>query len=93
MNIDPTTGAELPAPGTVTMYSTTWCGFCKNLSRQLASLHIPVTVIDIEQNPAAASFIETVNGGNQTVPVIQFPDGQTLTNPSAATVQARLAGN
>jgi mycoredoxin len=75
------------------MYSTTWCGFCKNLSKQLAALHIPVQVIDIEQDPAAAAFVEQVNGGNQTVPVIVFPDGQALTNPSAAAVASRLAGN
>jgi len=72
------------------MYSTTWCGYCKNLSRQLTSLKIPVHVIDIEQDPAAAQFVEQVNGGNQTVPVIQFPDGTTLTNPSGAEVKARL---
>jgi len=80
----------LPATGSVTMYSTTWCGFCKNLARQLSSMQIPVQVIDIEQNPAAAKFVEQVNGGNQTVPVIQFPDGTTLTNPTGAEVKARL---
>ena len=82
--------SNLPAPGTVTMYSTTWCGYCKNLSRQLASLQIPVQVIDIEQNPEGAKFVEHVNGGNQTVPVIQFPDGRTLTNPTGAAVQSQL---
>lgn len=72
------------------MYSTTWCGYCKNLSRQLASMNIPVHVVDIEQDPSAAQFVEQVNGGNQTVPVIQFPDGATLTNPSGLEVKTRL---
>ena len=35
--------------------------------------------------------MEGVNGGNQTVPVIEFPDGRTATNPSLAQVQAGLA--
>jgi mycoredoxin len=32
-----------------------------------------------------------VNGGNQTVPTVVFPDGTALTNPSAAKVRERLA--
>ena len=39
----------------------------------------------------AAHFVEGVNGGNQTVPVIEFPNGKTATNPSLAQVQAGLA--
>ena len=33
----------------------------------------------------------SVNGGNQTVPTIVFPNGTALTNPSAAQVRERLA--
>jgi len=33
----------------------------------------------------------SVNGGNQTVPTVVFPDGTALTNPSAAKVRERLA--
>ena len=32
-----------------------------------------------------------VNGGNQTVPTLVFPDGSAATNPSIAEVKARLA--
>jgi mycoredoxin len=31
-----------------------------------------------------------VNGGNQTVPTVVFPDGSALTNPSLAQVKVRL---
>ena len=34
----------------------------------------------------------SVNGGNQTVPTVVFPDGTALTNPSAAQVRERLKG-
>jgi mycoredoxin len=34
----------------------------------------------------------SVNGGNQTVPTVVFPDGSAVTNPSLAEVKARLAG-
>jgi mycoredoxin len=74
----------------LTMYTTPWCGFCKRLKRQLAAEGIEMTEIDIEQDPAAAEFVMSVNGGNQTVPTVVFPDGTALTNPSAAMVRARL---
>ena len=74
----------------LTMYTTTWCGYCKRLKRQLAADGIEMAEIDIEQDPAAAEFVMTVNNGFQTVPTVVFPDGSALTNPSAATVKARL---
>jgi len=73
------------------MYTTTWCGFCKNLKRQLGKAGVEITEVDIERDPEAAQFVETVNGGNQTVPTLLFPDGSTMVNPSAAQVQAKLA--
>jgi mycoredoxin len=74
----------------LTMYTTPWCAFCKRLKRQLAADGIEMTEIDIEQDPAAADYVMSVNGGFQTVPTIVFPDGSALTNPSAATVKERL---
>ncbi len=50
-----------------------------------------MTEVDIERDPAAAEFVMTVNGGNQTVPTLLFADGSTMVNPSATQVQARLA--
>lgn len=75
----------------VTMYSTTWCGYCRRLKLQLDQAGIPYTEIDIERDADAARFVEGVNGGNQTVPVILFPDETTATNPSLAQVKAKLA--
>jgi mycoredoxin len=74
----------------LTMYTTTWCAFCKRLKRQLAADGIEMTEVDIEQDPAAADFVMSVNGGFQTVPTVVFPDGSALTNPSAIAVKERL---
>ena len=73
------------------MYTTPWGGFCRNLKKQLARDGIEMAEVDIEQDPAAAEFVMSVNGGNQTVPTIVLPDGTTLVNPSAAQVRERLA--
>ena len=75
----------------VTMYSTTWCGYCHRLKSQLSRENIEYRVVDIERDHDAARFVESVNGGNQTVPVIRFPDGATTTNPSIRELQDRLA--
>lgn len=80
----------------LTMYSTAWCGYCHRLKSQLDREGIPYTVIDIEQDPAAAEFVMSVNGGNQTVPtVVVTPDNGgepiTLTNPTITQVKEALA--
>ena len=75
----------------MTMYTTSWCGFCRRLKSQLARDGIEVAEVDIERDEAAAEFVMSVNGGNQTVPTVLFPDGTALTNPSAAQVKKQLA--
>jgi len=75
----------------VTIYSTTWCGYCRRLTMQMDQAGIDYREIDIERDPDAAHFVEGVNGGNQTVPVVRFPDDSTATNPSLTQVQAKLA--
>jgi mycoredoxin len=77
-------------PEPLVMYTTPWCGFCRRLKSQLAREGIEVTEVDIERDPAAADYVMSVNGGNQTVPTIVFPDGTALTNPSAAQVRTHL---
>jgi len=75
----------------LTVYTTSWCGFCHRLTTVLKSNGISFDQVDIERDPAAAEFVGSVNGGNRTVPTVKFPDGSTLTNPSAAEVKAKLA--
>lgn len=73
------------------MYTTTWCAFCRRLKSQLAAEGIEMAEVNIEEEPGAAEYVMSVNGGNQTVPTLVFPDGSTMTNPSAAEVKQRLS--
>jgi mycoredoxin len=82
----------MTAPATLTMYSTTWCGYCRRLNTLLDREGIEYVEVDIEREPSAADFVMSVNGGNQTVPTLHFPNGKALTNPSLADVKAALAG-
>ncbi|ANW63851.1 MULTISPECIES: mycoredoxin [Mycolicibacterium] len=75
----------------LTMYSTTWCGYCKRLKTALKAKGIGYTEVDIELEPEAATFVQSVNNGNQTVPTVKFSDGSTMTNPSIKDVEGKLA--
>ena len=75
----------------LTMYTTQWCAFCKRLKSQLARDGIEMAEVDIEHDPAAAEFVMSVNGGNQTVPTVVFPDGSVMVNPSAIQVKKRMS--
>ena len=75
----------------LTVYTTSWCGFCHRLTMVLTSNGISYREVDIEQDPAAAEFVGSVNGGNRIVPTVKFADGSTLTTPSPAQVKAKLA--
>lgn len=80
----------------LTMYSTPWCGYCHRLRSQLDREGIGYEVVDIEQDPKAAEFVMSVNGGNQTVPTIRIVaanggDEIVMTNPSIVQVKSALA--
>lgn len=75
----------------LTVYTTSWCGYCHRLMSALKANGISYDAVDIEQDPAAAQFVGSVNGGNKTVPTVKFADGSALTNPSVAQVKAKLA--
>ena len=77
--------------GSVTMYSTPWCGYCHRLKGQMDREGIAFEVVDIEQHPEAAALVESVNGGNQTVPTLVYADGSAQTNPSLIQVKEKLA--
>lgn len=75
----------------LTIYTTSWCGFCHRLKTAFKANGISYAEVDIEQDVAAAEFVGSVNGGNKTVPTVKFTDGSTLTNPSPGDVKAKLA--
>ena len=74
----------------VTMYSTTWCGYCRRLKLQLDAAGVAYDEVNIEDDPDAAAYVQSVNGGNRTVPTVRFSDDTALTNPTMAQVSAKL---
>ncbi|WP_018297600.1 mycoredoxin [Corynebacterium lubricantis] len=76
----------------VTVYATSWCGYCRRLKEGLASSGTPYTLIDIEEpgNEEAAEWVMSVNDGNAVVPTVRYSDGSHATNPPAQAVDAKF---
>jgi mycoredoxin len=74
----------------VTMYSTSWCGYCMRLKKLMQREGIEFTEVDIENDAQAADLVMKANGGNRTVPTLLFADGVALTNPTIDEVKAQL---
>jgi mycoredoxin len=75
----------------LTMYTTTWCGYCVRLKRILDREGIVFDEVNIEQEETAAETVAQVNGGSQTVPTLVLSDGTALTNPSLDEVKTALS--
>ncbi len=74
----------------VTMYTTSWCGYCVRLKRLMSREDIDFAEVNIETDESAVDLVMRVNGGSQTVPTLVFADGSALTNPSIEQIKAKL---
>jgi mycoredoxin len=89
--VDTDTRERMRMSDRLTIYTTTHCGPCRRLKKQLNDEQIGYSEVNVEHDVEAAEWLMNVNGGNRTVPTVKFDDGSTLTNPSLAAVKARLA--
>ncbi|MCL1598098.1 MAG: NrdH-redoxin [Actinomycetia bacterium] len=76
----------------ITMYSAQWCGDCRRTKQYLERNNIPFTLIDLEEQPDEIEAVMAYNGGRKSIPVVVFPDGSHLTEPSDAEMDAKLEG-
>lgn len=58
----------------VTMYSTSWCGYCKRARNWLQANGIPFTEKDVEKDPKGSAEFRKITGGRGGVPVITVGD-------------------
>ena len=54
----------------ITMYSTSWCGYCRQARRFMTSKGYPFVELDVEKDPAAGRDFARITGGRGGVPVI-----------------------
>ena len=77
---------------TVTMYSTTWCGYCRRLKREMTEAGISFKEVDLDDDPSHDDRIIARTGGYRTVPTLEVK-GELLVNPSLREVEAALRSN
>lgn len=73
----------------ITMYSTTWCGYCRTLKLFLDQNGIPFEEVDIEERPEFGPLLEKLTGGYRTVPTVKIGDDYHV-NPSGREMRRLL---
>ena len=74
----------------IKMYCAEWCGDCRRSKRFLDSNNVSYDYVDVEADPSASDKVIEINGGQRSIPVILFPDGTHLTEPSDNDLKAKL---
>lgn len=78
----------MPTP--ITLYGTPICPGLPPVRGLLGQAKVPYDYIDITRDPAAAAKVRALNDGNESVPTLVFPDGSSLTEPSAGQLKEKL---
>jgi glutaredoxin len=73
----------------VTMYGADWCGDCRRSKRLLDRLGIGFRYVDLVNEPEQADVAEGISG-RKNIPVITFPDGSHLVEPTDPELEERL---
>jgi len=72
------------------LYGTSWCGGSRRVRLLLDTHSIPYQWIDIDADPEAGKYLETLNNGFRSVPTLVWPDGSKLVEPSNDKVAEKL---
>jgi mycoredoxin len=65
------------------------CAYCARLRWGLRRMKVTVEELNIWTDPAAAAFVRSVNGGDETVPTVVIA-GVTLLHPTPRQVKREL---
>jgi len=65
----------------ITVYGAPWCPDCKRSKKFLSEHRVPFRWIDIDLDPEALSYVEQIQRGGRTIPMIELPGGERLLEP------------
>jgi glutaredoxin len=74
----------------IIVYGADWCGDCVRARRLLDRLGQRYEYIDVDLQAGAAEEAIEVARGRKNIPVIVFPDGRVLVEPSDPELEAAL---
>jgi thioredoxin reductase (NADPH) len=75
----------LPYDG-IRVAGTLWSATSHDVKNFLARNRVPYQWLDIEDDPEALALVEASTGGSHQLPVVFFPDGEVMINPSYPTL-------
>jgi mycoredoxin len=76
----------------IRMYGADWCGDCHRSKGVFQRRGVDFEWVDVEADPAMAEEARRL-GGRPNIPVIVFPDGSVLVEPSDPELEAKLASD
>lgn len=77
------------APDRILMFGAEWCGDCRRSKALLDKHGVEYDYVDLERVDDAADRAYAISGRTQ-IPVVVFPDGSHLVEPTDAALAARL---
>ena len=77
-------------PEKMIVYTTSWCGDCRRLEKELRKNNIAFEDRDIEKDESAYKTMMGYTKGKRVIPTVEF-GGKVLINPSFRQIQEALA--
>ena len=73
----------------ITMYGAEWCGDCRRSKRLLDKMDVVYDYVDLEADVTGADRAQAISG-RTNIPVVVFPDGSHLVEPSDAALREKV---
>jgi mycoredoxin len=77
----------------IRVFGADWCGDCIRSKRVLERSGARFEWIDVEIQAGAAAEAVELADGRRNIPVIAFPDGRVLVEPSDRELEGALGGS
>ena len=77
-------------PAKIILYAHPTCPMLAPVWAMLKQSQVDFDYINIHQDDDARQRVREINNGYESVPTLVFPDGSTLTEPSAAKLRRKL---
>lgn len=74
----------------IDVYGADWCGDCRRSKSLLDRLGVEYVYLEVDKDDALRDRAVAINGGARSIPVIVFPDGSHLTEPSDPLLRERI---
>lgn len=73
----------------ITMYGAEWCGDCRRAKMVLDREQVDYIYVDLMEHPDAVETAREI-AGRPNIPVVVFPDGSHMVEPSNKELLAKL---